>query len=72
MAGPSLILTGFMGTGKSSAGAGAARLLELPFLDTDAELRLRLGSPIRRVTLSSSFWPELGRFSWLHWAFRWP
>lgn len=49
MAGPSLILTGFMGTGKSSAGAQAARLLDLPFLDTDAALRLRLGSSLRRV-----------------------
>ena len=32
---PRLVLTGFMGTGKSTAGKEAAALLGLPFVDLD-------------------------------------
>jgi shikimate kinase len=33
-----VVLTGFMGAGKSTVGRRLARLLELPFIDTDAEI----------------------------------
>ncbi len=42
----SLILTGFMGTGKTSVGRVAAQRLGLPFVDMDAEIEARAGKPI--------------------------
>jgi shikimate kinase len=33
-----VVLTGFMGAGKSTIGRRLARMLELPFIDTDAEI----------------------------------
>jgi 3-dehydroquinate synthase len=44
-----LILTGFMGTGKSSVGREAARRLGRIFVDMDAEIERRAGKPIRRI-----------------------
>jgi shikimate kinase len=41
---PNLILTGFMGTGKTAVGRAAAALLRADFIDTDAELEARHGS----------------------------
>ena len=41
-----LALVGFMGAGKSTAGAEVARLLERPFVDVDAELESRQGLSI--------------------------
>ena len=38
---PNLILTGFMGTGKSSVGRLLARRLKRPFVDTDKEIEKR-------------------------------
>jgi shikimate kinase len=37
-------LTGFMGAGKTTTGKRLARLLRLPFVDTDAELERRYGA----------------------------
>jgi shikimate kinase / 3-dehydroquinate synthase len=51
---PRLVVTGFMGTGKTSAGKGAAGLLGLPFLDLDAVTEARSG-----MTVSGIF-AELG------------
>src|SRR5579864_8262561 len=42
-------LTGFMGAGKTATGRSLARLLRLPFVDTDAEIERRYG------TISSIF-----------------
>ncbi len=44
-----LVLIGFMGTGKSTAGKQSARLLERPFVDTDALLVERAGKPISQI-----------------------
>ena len=41
-----LALVGFMGAGKSTAGAEVARLLGRPFLDVDAVLQEREGASI--------------------------
>ncbi|HXF56381.1 MAG TPA: bifunctional shikimate kinase/3-dehydroquinate synthase [Actinomycetota bacterium] len=46
---PLLVVTGFMGTGKTEAGGRAARLLELPFLDLDRVVAGRAGRPVREV-----------------------
>lgn len=46
---PNLVLTGFMATGKSSAGRAAAQRLGRPFIDMDAVLVERLGAPIADV-----------------------
>ncbi|MBC5806329.1 MAG: shikimate kinase [Candidatus Eremiobacter antarcticus] len=43
-----LALTGFMGTGKSTTGKRVARILRLPFLDTDDEVARRHG-PIQTI-----------------------
>lgn len=43
-----IILTGFMGTGKSTVGRLVADRLGLPFVDTDAEIERRHG-PIPRI-----------------------
>lgn len=44
-----LILTGFMGTGKSALGAETARRLGRRFLDMDTEIEARAGKPIPRI-----------------------
>jgi len=44
-----IILTGFMGTGKTAVGRRVARELGLPFLDMDAEIEARAGKPISRI-----------------------
>lgn len=46
---PKLIVTGFMGTGKSSVGPLLARRLGLKLVDTDAEIVARTGKPIARI-----------------------
>ena len=47
--GRNLVLVGFMGTGKSTLGRSAARLLERRFVDTDLEVEARAGLPIPEV-----------------------
>ncbi len=44
-----IILTGFMGTGKTSVGQEVARRLGRPFVDMDAEIERRMGKPIPRI-----------------------
>jgi 3-dehydroquinate synthase len=41
-----IVLTGFMGTGKTTVGLEIARRLRRPFLDMDAEIEARAGKPI--------------------------
>lgn len=43
-----VILIGMMGSGKSTVGMELARLLGVPFLDTDRLLEHRLGRPVRQ------------------------
>jgi len=45
----SLVVTGFMGTGKTEAGRRAARLLGRPFVDLDAVIERRTGRSIAEV-----------------------
>jgi shikimate kinase/3-dehydroquinate synthase len=42
-------LIGFMGAGKSTLGAEAARRLERPFVDLDRELEAELGAPVAEI-----------------------
>jgi shikimate kinase len=44
-----LVLTGFMGTGKSTIGRLAAARLERPFIDMDEEIAQRAGQPIPAI-----------------------
>jgi len=44
-----IILTGFMGTGKSTVGQELARQLDWPFVDMDTLIEARQGMPIRRL-----------------------
>lgn len=44
-----VILTGFMGTGKTVVGREVSRQLDLPFVDMDAEIEARAGKPIPRI-----------------------
>lgn len=44
-----LVITGFMGTGKTSVGETVARRLSRPFVDMDAEIEARAGKSIRRI-----------------------
>jgi len=44
-----IILTGFMGTGKSTVGEEVARQLGWPFVDMDALIEAREGRSIRRI-----------------------
>jgi len=44
-----IILTGFMGTGKTAVGREVARRLDVPFVDMDAEIEARTGKPIPRI-----------------------
>jgi shikimate kinase len=46
---PSLILTGFMGTGKSSIAPILARRLAWPYIDSDEVLVARAGKPIAAI-----------------------
>jgi shikimate kinase len=43
-----VVLTGFMGAGKSTTGRRLAKLLQLPFVDTDAEIERHHG-PIAQI-----------------------
>ena len=44
-----LVLTGFMGTGKTTIGRLVAVRLGLPFVDMDAEIERRTGQPVRAI-----------------------
>ncbi|MGQ9626858.1 MAG: shikimate kinase [Anaerolineae bacterium] len=44
-----IILTGFMGTGKTSVGLEVARRLGRPFVDMDAEIEARTGKSIATI-----------------------
>ena len=44
-----VILTGFMGTGKTAVGREVARRLDVPFVDIDAQIEARAGKPIPRI-----------------------
>ncbi len=44
-----LVLTGFMGTGKTAVGREVARRLDRPFIDMDTEIEVRSGKPISRI-----------------------
>lgn len=46
---PNLVLTGFMGTGKSTVGREVARRLARPFVDMDAEIAARAGKSIPEI-----------------------
>ena len=46
---PNLILTGFMGTGKTSVGRAIAERLGRPFVDTDDWIAARAGKPVRVI-----------------------
>ncbi|MFT4201524.1 shikimate kinase [Gordonia sp. (in: high G+C Gram-positive bacteria)] len=47
--GPVLVLTGFMGAGKSTIGRAVAQRLGVDFLDTDAELERSAGRSVAEV-----------------------
>jgi shikimate kinase/3-dehydroquinate synthase len=49
MAEPNIVLTGFMGTGKSSVGQEVADRLGRPFLDLDDLIVARAGKPIAQI-----------------------
>lgn len=49
----SLILEGFMGSGKSAVGASLAGRLGIPFVDTDREIETRQGCSIADIFCSS-------------------
>ncbi len=44
-----IVLTGFMGTGKTTIGKIVAQKLESPFVDMDIEIERRAGKPIPRI-----------------------
>jgi shikimate kinase / 3-dehydroquinate synthase len=44
-----LVITGFMGTGKTGVGREVARRLGRPFVDMDAEIERRTGKPVPRI-----------------------
>jgi 3-dehydroquinate synthase len=46
---PNLVLTGFMGTGKTRVGQEVARRLGRPFVDMDTEIEARTGKTIPRI-----------------------
>lgn len=48
-----LILEGFMGSGKSAVGRGLSERLGLPFIDTDSEIEKRQGCEIADIFSSS-------------------
>jgi 3-dehydroquinate synthase len=47
--GRNLVITGFMGTGKSVVGQAVAQILDRPFVDMDAEIEARGGKSIARI-----------------------
>ena len=47
--GVNIVITGFMGTGKSSVARELARRLMRPFVDMDAEIEARAGKPISDI-----------------------
>ena len=49
----SLILEGFMGSGKSAVGERLASKLGIPFIDTDREIEERQGCPVADIFSSS-------------------
>lgn len=44
-----IVITGFMGTGKTTVGREVARRLECPFVDMDTEIEARVGKSIPRI-----------------------
>jgi shikimate kinase len=44
-----IVLTGFMGTGKSAVGPILARKLKVSFIDTDCIIEERTGQPIEKI-----------------------
>ncbi len=50
-----IVLTGFMGTGKTSVGRKVARRLRRPFLDMDAEIASRAGKPVSRIFAEDAY-----------------
>ncbi|NMO03003.1 shikimate kinase [Gordonia sp. TBRC 11910] len=46
---PAVVLTGFMGSGKSTVGQELSRLLDVEFIDTDTELERREGRTIADI-----------------------
>jgi len=46
---PNIVLTGFMGAGKTTVGTRIAALLKRPFVDTDLEISARAGKSIPRI-----------------------
>jgi len=44
-----IIITGFMGTGKTTVGRDVARRLDRPFIDMDAEIEVRALKPVSRI-----------------------
>ena len=44
-----VVVTGFMGTGKTAVGQEVARRLNRPFVDVDAEIEVRAGKSIPRI-----------------------
>src|SRR5919201_3601218 len=46
---PNLVLTGFMGTGKTSVGCALARVLQREFVDMDEVIAAREGAPISEI-----------------------
>lgn len=59
--GPNLILSGFMGTGKTTVGRLVARRLNMPFIDTDILVETAAGQSIAQVieTSGEEFFREL-------------
>jgi 3-dehydroquinate synthase len=47
--GPNVVLTGFMGTGKTTVGRAVARRLGRPFVDMDAAIEAQAGKSIPRI-----------------------
>src|SRR6188472_3756501 len=46
---PNLVITGFMGTGKSTAGKEASNLLGIPFVDLDVLVEHRTGRSVQTL-----------------------
>ena len=44
-----IVITGFMGTGKTSVGKEVARQLDRPYVDIDEEIEIRAGKSIPRI-----------------------
>ncbi|MGD2146521.1 MAG: 3-dehydroquinate synthase [Anaerolineae bacterium] len=46
---PNLVITGFMGTGKTAVGREVARRLDRPFVDMDSVIATRAGKPVAAI-----------------------